>query len=442
MARARTTQPTATLDPEMDPTEEIRDDPDTTPTPAPASGANGSAPLNLPGIRPAFRNGADDLDKLDKVLARDDVSGGIVKIHRRGPTASRFSYVQEVPVEEFNMDWVKSVHGGGSYLFKLYSRDKRLYEEFSFEIDPRIRGTMDAPSPVPAVIPPGNDKAGNEMLALVMQMQQQNTQLLVTVMAESQKTMAGVMAAAFGGRASQQASEPVSALLTAATGLIGNRRQEPTPMEQMASMLTLLRELKGMTGGDSNAGPADEKETTGDKLLGMLAQSVPGVLQLIASRNQPQQPSMPQGPRVVNPQPQAIPQAPVPVPSPNPQPATATPVPVPDDGSAQAFFANLPDSGKMLIGQLRQVYPLLRSGAASNTPVESYLDILEDAIDDEAAELLEKVMARPDWKLILFGEPDPQPAAWFDNLREAYLLPPDSEPVATVNAPAPLAVVP
>lgn len=356
----------------------------------------------------------DDIADLEKILRDEDVSTGVVKLYRRGPTATRFGFCQEIQAREFTVEWVKTVYGGGTYNAKLFGRQGNLYRQFSFEIDPRAKGAMDAPSiqPMQAMQPP-RDNDG--MLAMVMQSQQAGMQFMAQMMAESQKTMATIVAAALGG-GNRGDREPVAQLLQAATGLIGNRRPEPSPAEQMGSMLVLMRELKALSAGDGG----EKEESTGDKILGLLGTAVPGLVQAFASRGQPM-PQAPQ-PRQVQPDPRAgITAPPVCVaaggnPVPAGQPGAVLPA-----GTAE-FLASLDPRSQALVMQLRQVWPLIRQGAALGTNTDSFLDILDAALDDESDRILKSILARPDWKAILFGEPDPQPAHWFDALRDGYLV--------------------
>lgn len=78
-----------------------------------------------------------------------------------------------------------------------------------------------------------------------------------------------------------------------------------------------------------------------------------------------------------------------------------------------------------LAGQLRVVTPILLRAARKNTPVESYVDVLDNVLDDDGRTILVEFLRRDDWMQSLFGDnPDvARHAAWFESLRAVILDP-------------------
>jgi len=102
-----------------------------------------------------------------------------------------------------------------------------------------------------------------------------------------------------------------------------------------------------------------------------------------------------------------------------------------------------------LLGKLRFVTPILVRAAKKGAFIDSYLDILNDSLDDEGHEMLVYMLQRDDWISTLFND-NPDVVAnrkWFEQLREAILTPEDEstdtageatpEPVKEPEAPHP-----
>ena len=146
-------------------------------------------------------------------------------------------------------------------------------------------------------------------------------------------------------------------------------------------------------------GTAPEKEEKDDMLEKMMTIGAP-LIGAFMSRGQPQ-PQQQQPVRVNPTQPQALP----------------TPEQI-----AQA-------KAQELLGKLRFVTPVLVRAAKKGSYVDSYLEILNDNLDDEAHEMLVYMLQRDDWVTTLFAD-NPDVVAnrqWFENLREAILTPDDED---------------
>ena len=95
-------------------------------------------------------------------------------------------------------------------------------------------------------------------------------------------------------------------------------------------------------------------------------------------------------------------------------PATPTPTP-----AEQATLAKAEE----LLKKLRMVTPMLVNAAAKDSPIDFYVGILDDNLDDEAYGILCELLEQPEWTKILFND-DPgvmRHIGWFNNLREVIL---------------------
>lgn len=417
----------------------FEDDPDDAPIPDEPGDEAPNPPTVRPAAVPDFRaasvDALDDLARIDSFLEGHDSSGAYVTIHRRAPGQVKFAFCAKVPLEQFSDDAVRQTYGGGSYQVKLYTATRKIVRTFEYDVDERIRGELDkrdVPAPAPAA-PAGSGDRDLLLAMLASQREdaQRNLQFMVTMMGESQKAQAAMITALLG----RGNAEPASVLVQSAVDLARVARQSaPDPMGGASGVLNLIREVRSVFGGNG-AAPADDggdRETAGDKFLGPLLQAAGPILSALMQRGQPQTMMVPQVAVPMPPAPAPVPMPAAPVVPAGPPQAQAPAPAVPAMG-AEAFLAALPPRARELVAQVRGLYPVVASMARTDTPVESVVDVMAGTLTEEDEAILAMVLGRADWKLVLFGDPDPQPAGWFDNLRSVILEPPADEP-----APAPL----
>ena len=345
----------------------------------------------------------DDISKLQSLLKELDMSGGVARIFRQRPGQADYPYLSEMPIDAFSLENLKRIFGGGKYLVRFAAKGGRYVRSIRFAIDNCFKGEMDiVPSTAPAA--QQNDNT-NTMMAFMMQQQQAQQQqqqnmmtLMMTMMAESQKSMAGVMVAAMGGKPSQ---EPSSKFIEVMMPMLTESMKPRGGIAELAETVKLTKELMGPPQ------PA-EKEEKDDMLERLMTVGAP-LIGAFMNRNQPQQ----------APQPRPV------MPS---QPAALPPT---QEQIAQG-------KAQDLLNKLRFVTPILARAAKKNAFIDSYLDILDDSLDDEGYEMLTYALQRDDWVTTLFND-NPDVIAhrqWFESLREA-ILHPDEDTDAAGEAPEP-----
>jgi hypothetical protein len=345
----------------------------------------------------------DDISKLQSLLKELDMSGGVARIFRQRPGQADYPYLSEMPIDAFSLENLKRIFGGGKYLVRFAAKGGRYVRSIRFAIDNCFKGEMDIVPTVTAPAQQNNDN--NTLLAFMMQQQQAQQQqqqnmmtLMMTMMTESQKSMAGVMVAAMGGKAQ---SEPSSKFIEVMMPMLTESMKPRGGMAEFAETVKLTKELMG---------PAQpDKEEKDDMLERLMTVGAP-LLGAFMNRGNSAPP------------PQAI--RPV-------VPAQPVALPPTQEQLAQA-------KAQDLLGKLRFVTPILVRAAKKNAFIDSYLDILDDSLDDEGYEMLVFMLQRDDWISTLFND-NPEVIAnrqWFDRFREAILTP-DEDTDAAGEAPEP-----
>jgi hypothetical protein len=345
----------------------------------------------------------DDISKLQSLLKELDMSGGVARIFRQRPGQADYPYLSEMPIDAFSLENLKRIFGGGKYLVRFAAKGGRYVRSIRFAIDNCFKGEMDIVPTVTAPAQQNNDN--NTLLAFMMQQQQSQQQqqqnmmtLMMTMMTESQKSMAGVMVAAMGGKPQ---SEPSSKFIEVMMPMLTESMKPRGGMAEFAETVKLTKELMG---------PAQpEKEEKDDMLERLMTVGAP-LLGAFMNRGNSAPP--PQAMRPV-------------VPS---QPVALPPT---QEQLAQA-------KAQDLLGKLRFVTPILVRAAKKNAFIDSYLDILDDSLDDEGYEMLVFMLQRDDWISTLFND-NPEVIAnrqWFDRFREAILTP-DEDTDAAGETPEP-----
>lgn len=343
----------------------------------------------------------DDISKLQSLLKELDMSGGVARIFRQRPGQADYPYLSEMPIDAFSLENLKRIFGGGKYLVRFAAKGGRYVRSIRFAIDNIFKGEMDIiPAAAPAV--QQNDNS-NTMMAFMMQQQQAQQQqqqnmmtLMMTMMSESQKSMAGVMVAAMGGKPQ---SEPSSKFIEVMMPMLTESMRPRGGMAEFAETVKLTKELMGP--------PQAEKEEKDDMLERLMSVGAP-LIGAFMNRNQPQQ------------------QAPQPRPVMPSQPAALPPT---QEQIAQG-------KAQDLLNKLRFVTPILVRAAKKKAFIDSYLDILDDALDDESYEMLVYALQRDDWMSTLFSD-NPEVISnrpWFESFREA-ILQPDEDTDATGTTP-------
>ncbi len=352
----------------------------------------------LPDAEPEFvhEEEQDDVSKIQALLKELDMGGGVARIFRQRPGQAKHEYEGEIPADAFTLETIKRSYGGGDYLIRFAAKGGRYVRSIRFSIDPRHKGELDKIHETVPVTQNSNDNS-QALLAFMMQQQQAQAQqaqqsmtLMMTMMSESQKSMAAIIAAAIGG--GRQTAEPSSKFIEVMMPMLTESMKPRGGVAELTENVKLVKELMGT---------APEKEEKDDMLEKMMTIGAP-LLGAFMSRGQSQ------------PQPQPVRVNPV-QPSPAPVLPTAEQV-------AQA-------KAQELLGKLRFVTPVLVKAAKKGAYIDSYLDILNDNLDDEGHELLVFMLQRDDWMSTLFND-NPDVVAnrqWFENLREAILTPEDED---------------
>ena len=344
----------------------------------------------------------DDISKLQSLLKELDMSGGVARIFRQRPGQADYPYLSEMPIDAFSLENLKRIFGGGKYLVRFAAKGGRYVRSIRFAIDNCFKGEMDIVPPT-TTAPAQNNDSTNALLAFMMQQQQAQQQqqqnmmtLMMTMMTESQKSMAGVMVAAMGGKPSQ---EPASKFIDVMMPLLTENMKPRGGIAELAETVKLTKELMGS--------PQPEKEEKDDMLERLMTVGAP-LIGAFMNRNQPQPPPQPRP---------VVPAAPAALPTPE-----------------QAAQAKAQD----LLNKLRFTTPILVRAAKKNAYIDSYLDILDDSLDDEGYDMLVYALKRDDWISTLFND-NPEVIAnrqWFENLREA-IVNPDEDTDAAGEAPEP-----
>ena len=352
----------------------------------------------LPDAEPEFvhEEEQDDVSKIQALLKELDMSGGVARIFRQRPGQAKHEYEGEIPADTFTLETIKRAYGGGDYQVRFAAKGGRYVRSIRFSIDPRHKGELDKLLEPPA--PVSQNDNSQALLAFMMQQQQAQAQqaqqsmtLMMTMMSESQKSMAAIIAAAIGGGGRQVQSEPSSKFIEVMMPMLTESMKPRGGMAELTENVKLVKELMGS---------APEKEEKDDMLEKMMTIGAP-LLGAFMSRGQQPQPQ-PQPVRVNPVQPQALP----------------TP-----EQLAQA-------KAQDLLGKLRFVTPVLVRAAKKGSYLDSYVDILNDNLDDEGHEMLVFMLQRDDWISTLFND-NPDVVAnrqWFENLREAILNPDEDAP--------------
>lgn len=351
-----------------------------------------------------------DIDKIRSILSSHDISGGKIRLDRKGPFDTAYQYIASMPIEQFDIDHIKKTFGGGDYRAKTHKADGRMYKGFDFSIDYRFKGALDEqdikglarnPQVAQQVMVP--DRTGDmiKIMELSSRQQENSMALIMKMMMDSQERQMAMMQQMFTNAKPQQ-TDFATSITPILVAMISKTTASP-----VSEAIAMMKELKTLSAGDDKQSDKEEPSFV-EKLISAVGPLLIGAAQrpMPANGHNPVQ-QTPGGntAQVGN---QGYPRQTIPGPQ---------MVDVPQQP---------PDMQQLQIGMF--VQQLIRAAERGSDPA-LYYDLIADNLEDNQLAELREVLAGDDWHQKLFGGqlPVDQHKEWFEELRQLILSP---EPVA------------
>lgn len=351
-----------------------------------------------------------ELKKIEEVLSAAEVSGGTVRLERKGPSDLKWQFIGKIKVEDFSQDHIRSVYGGGDYRAQTFRSNGSFYKRFEFTIDYRFKGSMDFVPALPDGTKPDalaaqiaaqsgqSTKALMDVMAQSQQQNQNNMMLMMNIMQENSKTTIAMMGGMFQALSSALAKpqgDQSSQWLPLMIEMVKSNAGKPATGgggTDIKDMIAAVRDLQALAKGEKP--PEEEKEDMLDKVLKYGGPIVTALL----TRTPLQMPGAvppPSGPIIDTqpPEPKVIP------------PTTPRSAPAAD---------------KALMEKINTYMELLISGAERNGDPGAYASMIGDMLSDEHFATLLGELEAPDWfEKIAGGNPRiMNQREWFTNLRQ------------------------
>jgi len=339
-----------------------------------------------------------DLQKIRDILGNHDISGGKVRLERKGPTDQVYQYITSIPIEQFDIDHVKKTFGGGDYIARTFRANGQMFKPFNFSIDYRFKGALDEAAIKEMRAAPAQDQSkiidaigrvagesGSSTMAMIKvmemaQKQQENsTALLMKLMMDSQERQMAMMTQMFAAAkpAPQQQIDFGTAITPILLEMIKNKSASP-----IGETINMMKQLRDFSTSEKEPEPEKEEDMF-EKLLKVGLSALPGIIQA-------QPGPITNGQRSVSPMPnQSLP-------------------------PRELQMANM--KVKLFTEQL------IRAAQKDSDPLV-YYELIRDMLNDEQVVMLKQTLTDDHWRVNLFG-PDPridQCLGWFEELRQLVL---------------------
>jgi hypothetical protein len=336
----------------------------------------------------------DELDpsvrQIDDLLSGNDLTQAKIRLHRRRDNETGFSYLATIDAKDFDFERIKLLYGGGEYQVALLNQENQYVKRRRFTIDKMFQGTIGAPpaapDPAAAARPPGPADQTPNIMDRFSMMQSDNMKLMMTMMSESNKTMATVMAAAMGGGRGDGLS--IKDVLTLLPILQGGKSEG----HKLSDMLAVMRELKEMSAEDGDKGSS---------LIDKLAEMAPAAMAAFGGMRNAMQPAAP----------------------------IAAVAEIVDTGAEQVAGNGVdrparrpaPPEPETAVQVVMKVV-LIGARKADSDP-ELYADLVLDQLDDTQIGPVKNVLTNDNWKEFLFGQlPDAEKVGpWLESVRALIL---------------------
>lgn len=344
----------------------------------------------------------DEMRRIAEIIDAEGAGGGKIRIERRKATEADYSYLDEIPTENFSIDLVQKAYGGGDYKCRVFRSDGKFFKGFRFRIDHSIPskhplasqvGAAEHSQDIAAIIRELKDSRpqGMDMQAFLTQ-QNNATALMMAMMTKQQESQTQLFAAMISAMGNKGGGNDELLKM-----LLAERKEKP--INELVETMLALRELDG---GKEKG----EKQGFFERLAEAAAPALGQVLASGAQAAQPAAPALP-APAAVAP---AVPAAPVVAGVPHPGTFQNPPV---SSNPEQNMI-------RMLFAQYRE--PLLRAGLAGQD-AKAYAQQVAGFIPPNLSQAILDALSAETWFEDLF-KADPRAAQikpWLTQLRDGLI---------------------
>lgn len=365
----------------------------------------------------AFPDGTfDEENRIAEILADELNNEANLEIYRK-TKAGKWAFLDKLSLADWSPDAkldLAAKYGGGEYKGRVRRTAESVRgtwgPSFHFTIDEQLKPRDQTPAGQPGgdltqmlTLMERSDKT-MPLFMQMMQMQAQASQMMMTQMQESNKTLVTILTAALkpGAPPPPPSEKLIEILATRAL-------TPPPPPLQLADVINLVGKLKTIANSDKPLPPEAEDDAPRGGLLTSLIESLPSLLKVLGGIAAPDTPAEP---RVV----QALPAQPAPVAAEAPirvaEPAPAAHVepfpPLQDIAHAgpapERAGHDLPDDD---VKALRMMLPHLCALADGGTTAADVAAQIDASLPDEAFLRLADLLKREDWLALLIDAHEP-----------------------------------
>ncbi len=374
-----------------------------------------SAPVDLvqPEVSAADARQWAEEQRIEEIL-QSEGEGTTIEVHRRQPSG-RWALIDCVELGDWHAT-TKKAFGGGDYKGRVRRADGTFGPAFHFYIDRSVKPVGSEPRPSAHDISQAQERVTasqhegmTPMLVQMLQMQREQTALMVQQMQESAKTQVAIITAALSRPPPPGPSEKLMEIL--ATKALAPAAPA-LDLDRMISAVVKLRNIAQAAPSDG-----DERERSPD-LLDRIVGALPSIVRMLGSVQLAVPDPTPVAPRRIerHVETNATPPAPTTeTASPDPEPG---PPPVAPTGGAPVV-----DAAAQNRAALASFLPQIIVMADAGTPPEQVAAAIVEAVPKDAMEALLDLLDRDDYLAILADAHDGVMlrSPFFVDLREELL---------------------
>ena len=92
-----------------------------------------------PQAPPADAEDEADEDEIKRIFTSNDLTGGYLRIYRRGALEPGYTYCTRIDAGDFDIDNLKKLYGGGTYRITAFTSKGKYFARKTLHIDERIK---------------------------------------------------------------------------------------------------------------------------------------------------------------------------------------------------------------------------------------------------------------------------------------------------------------